>query len=146
MYYTALHCTLLYYTALHCTLFYRSRKEREEQRAKQGGKTTASDWMRKSGATTVVNVSATKYNKLALAIEQARTSCPAPKDTRTKVQERPGRSVRQILVRVNPLPQGHLWKEILPLGGEGGAVQRSLLRRALYVVFAPKPDGLAALK
>ena len=98
---------------------YRSREEREEQREEQGGKTTASDWMRKSGATTIINVSATKDNKLALAIEQALASCPAPKDTVTKVQERPGRSVRQILVRGNPFPRATCGRKYCPWVGRG---------------------------
>ena len=96
---------------------YRNREEREEQRAEQGGKTTASEWMRKSGATTIVNISATKDNKLTLAIEQALGSCPAPKDTLTKVQERPGRSVRQILVRGNPFPRATCGRKYCPWVG-----------------------------
>ena len=73
---------------------YRSKKEREEQRKKEGGKATAATWMRKGGATAVFKVSATKESKLATAVEEALSNCPAPSGTRTKVQERPGRSLK----------------------------------------------------
>ena len=82
---------------------YRSKEERESQRKEEeGGRLTASDWMRKVGATTVTSISASKDSKLAMAIKEALDSCPAPRNTVTKVQERPGRSVRDFLVRGNP--------------------------------------------
>ena len=96
---------------------YRRKEERELYRKEQGGKATASDWMRKSGATTVINISATKGSKLALAIEQALASCPAPTGTRTKVQERPGRSVRETLVRGNPFPRPSCGRKSCPWVG-----------------------------
>ena len=96
---------------------YRSKEEREKYREEQGGKTTSSDWMRKGGATTVINISATKDSKLAVAIEKALASCPAPTGTKTKVQERPGRSVREALVKGNPFPRPSCGRNSCPWVG-----------------------------
>ena len=70
--------------------------------------------MRKGGFTTVINISATKDNKLEMAVEQAMASCPAPTDTSTKVQQRPGRSVREALVKGNPFPRPSCGRKTFP--------------------------------
>ena len=70
--------------------------------------------MRKGGFTTVINISATKDNKLEMAVEQAMASCPAPTDTSTKVQQRPGRSVREALVKGNPFPRPSCGRKTCP--------------------------------
>ena len=57
---------------------YRNKEEREKSSEEKGGKTTSSDWMRKGGFTAVINISATKDNKLGLAVEKALASCPSP--------------------------------------------------------------------
>ena len=93
---------------------YRNKEERERFREEKGGKTTSSDWMRKGGFTTVINISATKDNKLGLAVEEALTNCPAPTGTRTKVQQRPGRSVREALVKGNPFPRPSCERKYCP--------------------------------
>ena len=102
---------------------YRSRQEREEQRKEKGGKTTSSDWMRKCGATTVLNISATKDNQLAKAVEKALSSCPAPSTTVTKVQERPGRSVREALVKGNPFHRPSCGRKFCPWVARGEECQ-----------------------
>ena len=73
--------------------------------------------MKKGGATTVINISATKDSKLALAIEEALASCPAPTGSKTKVQERPGRSVREALVKGNPFPRPSCGRKACPWVG-----------------------------
>ena len=75
--------------------------------------------MRKGGATTVINISATKDSKLALAIKEALDSCPAPSNTVTKVQERPGRSVRDFLVKGNPFHCPSCNKQYFPWVSRG---------------------------
>ena len=110
----ARYCTAMRNHRWGAVRMYRSREEREEQRKEQGGKTTASNWMRKGGATTVINISATKGNKLVEAIEEALSSCPAPTNTKTKVQQRPGRSVREALVRGNPFHRPTCGRKFCP--------------------------------
>ena len=86
---------------------YRTRKEMTKQWAEEGGKPTKSDWFRKSGATSVFNVPATKNLELALAVEEVLYTGPGPtaQGGKAKVQEKPGTSVRSSLMRANLFPR-----------------------------------------
>ena len=79
---------------------YRSRTEREA--AGSGSKTEKSSWFRKGGFTNTLNIPATPGGKLASLVKEALARCPAPGNTKTRVVERGGRSVRGELVRATP--------------------------------------------
>ena len=83
-------------------MMYRTRKEMTKQWAEEGGKPTKSDWLRKSGATSVFNVPAIKNSELALAVQEVLDTVPRHTGGKAKVQEKPGTSVRASLVRANP--------------------------------------------
>ena len=95
-------------------VMYRTRAEILGQWAREGGKATRSDWFKKSGATGVINILATKDSRLATAIQTVLDTVPGPKGSRILTQERPGRSVKAILVTSNPFPRPSCGRKYCP--------------------------------
>ena len=93
---------------------YRSRQEQQEQVRAAGGKASKSNWFKKSGATNVLRVPATKDSYLAKAVETALERTASPTGLVTKVVEEPGPSVRSSLVRSNPFPRSSCGRELCP--------------------------------
>ena len=93
---------------------YRTREEREEACKEAGGRPGRSDWFRKCGASTVISVPATEGSKLASKVREALAAAPDPTGCKTLVVEQPGPSVRQGLVRSDPLPRGSCGRPLCP--------------------------------
>ena len=93
---------------------YRSKEEREEAWRRKGGKDDKATWFRKAGASTVMTVPATKESRLAGLVREALQSAPDPTGCKTMVREQPGPSVRQCLVRSNPLPRRSCGRPLCP--------------------------------
>ena len=77
---------------------YRTREEIVDQWAREGGKTTKANWFKKSGATGVFNLPATLGSRLATAVQVVLDTVPGPRGSRVRTQERPGSSVKSVLV------------------------------------------------
>ena len=67
----------------------------------------------------MINISSTKDNQLTKAVEEALSSCPAPSNIQTKVQERPGRSMRDALLPGNPFQRLSCRRKFCPLASRG---------------------------
>lgn len=84
---------------------YRTLKERQEQVEREGGKADKSDWFKTGGYTAVLKVPATKESKLSTLVQEAIDVTSNPTNTKVKVMEKPGVSVKNSLVRSNPFPR-----------------------------------------
>ena len=98
---------------------YRTRAEMVDQWAREGGKATKSDWFRKSGATGVFNVAATRDSRLATAVQSVLDTVPGPRGSKVLVQERPGSSVKSALVSSNPFPRASCGRRYCPWTAKG---------------------------
>ena len=93
---------------------YRTRKEMLQQWSQEGGKPTKSDWFKKSGATGVFNVAATKDSWLASTVQQVLSTVPGPTGSKIMVTERPGRSVKSNMCTANPFPRATCGRLLCP--------------------------------
>ena len=84
---------------------YRTKVERETHKSAQGGGNTSSGWFRKSAATNVLWVPATKGGALARSIKGKLEDCSAPRALRSIVVEKPGSSIGNVLGKGNPFPK-----------------------------------------
>ena len=86
-------------------VMYRTKREREEQWRKEGGKPNKSNWFRSAGYTSVLYVPATKGSELASRVAKVLETLPSPAGLKPRVQEVPGRSAIASLTKSNPVPR-----------------------------------------
>ena len=72
-----------------------------------------------------------RVNQLAMAVEKALASCPAPSTTVSKVQERPGRSLREALGKGNPFHWPSCGRKFCPLVARGEECQGMCYREGV---------------
>ena len=72
------------------------------------------------GASAILTVPATEGSKLAGKVKEALAAAPNPTGCSTLVREQPGPSIKQQLVKSNPLPREECGRELCPfrMGGE----------------------------
>ena len=82
---------------------------------KEGGKPTKADWFCKSGATGVLNIPA--------------SIVPGRAGSKVKVQEMPGRSVRQSLVTSNPFARSSCGRKFCPWVATESSAERGAIEK-----------------
>ena len=100
-------------------VMYRTKREREEQWRREGGKPTKSNWFRSAGYTSVLCVPATKGSELASRVTKVLETLPSPDGLKPRVQEVPGRSVTASLTKSNPFPRSTCGRQQCPWTGRG---------------------------
>ena len=98
---------------------YRTREEMVDQWAREGGKATKANWFKKSGATGVFKLPATLGSRLATAVQVVLDTVPGPRGSRGRTQERPGSSVKSVLVTTNPFPRASCGRKYCPWTAKG---------------------------
>ena len=115
-------------------VMYRTRAEMLAQRKAGGGKATAADWFRKSGASSVFNVPATADSHLATEVQEVLDTVPGPRGMQAKVMEHPGRSVKQTLVKSNPFPRVTCGRDLCPWVRRGESCKERCYREGVGYV------------
>ena len=81
---------------------------------RQEVKTNKGNWFRTSGDTATIFVPATLGSQLAKGVRNILKCNPGPTGTRTKVVERPGRTLHCIRARNNPFPRKQCHRQDCP--------------------------------
>ena len=114
---------------------YRTRREREVQWKEQGGRPTSSNWFRRAGYTSVLNVPASEGSELAGRVARVLEVVPGPSGLRPRAQEVPGRSVLRSLTRSNPFPRPSCGRLLCPWVARGEECEERCYKENVCYVF-----------
>ena len=105
-------------------IMYRTRSEREDHLVKVG-RSTKSNWFRKTEHTSTVTFPTTPGDGLVGVVKSCLQNCIPPRKTNTKVLGGGGMSVKGVLVKSNPFPRNVCGRADCPLKWmEGGCKER----------------------